>query len=164
MNPEILNVINDFNQTLLSLATNIANICPNSIIGNNIKDIQKFVNNKQNLTKFIDIFCINVLKYKDKIDEGDETFFMEKDYTEDIGNPSDKNNKDEIVKNLDIAVAIKSIWSKLNSDNRKIVIMNMQILCALAQMYFEHVSSQLNNTPTTKNTQMKKNTPIYTEK
>jgi len=144
MNQEIFNVVNDFNQTLLSLATNIASICPNSIIGNNIKDIQKFINNKQNITKFIDMFCINVLKYKDKIDEGDESFFLGKDYSDDICDPSKKNNQEELVKNLDIVSSLKSVWEKLNSDNKKIVIMNMQILCALAQIYFEHVSNQLN--------------------
>lgn len=137
MNTEIIEVINDFNQTLVSLANDISAICPNSIIGNNIKDIEKTIKKKENLTKFIDIFCIKVLKYKDEIDKGNDDFFIKKDYSDDL--------KEDEMSQLDIVNAIKEIYIKLNKTNKEIVIQNMQILCELAQMYFQYIYNNMNN-------------------
>ena len=127
-------IINDFNATLLSLAQNIAGICPTSIIGNNIKDIEKQIKHKNNFTKFIDIFCIKVLQYKDQIDEGKESFFMEKDYTNDF------DEEDRTADTLNIVISLKSVWKDFKQENKNIVMINMQILCDLAQMYYNHVS------------------------
>ena len=137
MDNEIVEVINDFNQTILSLAQNIAYVCPNSIVGNNIKDIEKAIKKRDNFTKFVDIFCIKVLKYKDEIDNGKDSFFMDKDYKEDL--KDDGVTDDEISSQLDIVISIKSIWSQLKRENKDIVIQNMQILCELAQIYFNHI-------------------------
>lgn len=143
MDNEIVVIINDFNQTILSLAQNIAYVCPNSIVGNNIKDIEKAFKKRENFTKFIDIFCIKVLKYKKEIDDGKDSFFMGKDYKDDL-----KDNgvtDDEISSQLDIVISIKSIWSQLKRDNKDIVIQNMQILCELAQIYFNHIYNNMTN-------------------
>lgn len=133
MNSEITQVVNDFNNTLSSLAQNIAGICPTSIIGSNIKDIKKQIENKNNFTKFIDIFCIKVLQYKDQIDEGKESFFMNKDYTNDL------DAEDRTADTLNIVVSLKSVWKDFKPENKQIVMFNMQLLCELAQMYFNHV-------------------------
>ena len=143
MNKDIIEVVNDFNQTILSLSQNIACVCPNSIVGNNIKDIEKAVKNKENFTKFIDIFCVKVLKYKNEIDEGKDSFFMDKDYRDDLKDNS--TNDDAISSQLDIVISIKSIWSQLKRDNKDIVIQNMQILCELAQIYFSHIYNNMKN-------------------
>ena len=84
MNQEITLLISDFNNTLLSLASNVAMVCPNSIISANYKEIEKQINRRDNFNKFIDLFCIKVLQYKDQIDLGDESFFMNKDYKNDL--------------------------------------------------------------------------------
>ena len=133
MNSEIKQVINDFNNTLLSLAQNVAGICPSSIIGSNIKDIEKQINKKDNFTKFIDLFCIKVLQYKDKIDAGKESFFMDKDYDDDL---KDQNTESDA---LNIVISLKSVWKDFKRENKDIVILNMQILCDLAQMYYNHI-------------------------
>jgi hypothetical protein len=139
MNTELINgTVTDFNQTLSSLAISIADVCPDSIIGNNINDIKKTINNKQNFTKFIDVFCIKVLKYKKEIDEGKDSFFLNKDYSADL------TDCDGISDKLDLVLSLKNVWAKMKPDNKKIVIMNMQILCALAQMYFEFVYANMN--------------------
>jgi hypothetical protein len=137
MNQEIYQLITDFNNTLLDLALNIANICPSSIIGTNIKDIEKTIKRKDLHSKFIDIFCVKVLKYKDEIDSGEESFFMDKDYS------SDLSDQDSSL--LNHVLSLKSIWKLLKKDNKEIVIMNMQILCALAQQYFEFIASTIKN-------------------
>lgn len=124
-------IITDFNNILMSLAQNIAAVVPNSIIGTNIKDIEKQINKKDNFNKFIDLFCIKVLQYKSEIDSGNEDFFMNKDYKGDLRDQNDNL--------LDHVVSMKSIWCHLKKENKEIVIMNMQILCELAQQYFNKV-------------------------
>lgn len=131
MDKETIQIINDFNDTLLSLAQNIAYVCPSSIIGTNIKDIEKQIKRPTNFKKFIDLFCIKVLQYKDKIDAGDEDFFMQKDYDGDV-----KEIKEEHHNVLDHIITLKSVWQQLKKENKKIVIANMQILCALSGDYY----------------------------
>lgn len=135
MNNNITQIIIDFNNTLLSLAHNIASVCPKSIIGTNVKDIDKSIRNKENFTKFIDLFCIKVLQYKKKIDEGDEEFFMEKDYKSDLSDVSDSNES-----YLNHVISLKSVWGLLKNENKQIVMMNMKILCELSQQYYEYMT------------------------
>lgn len=134
---EMLELINDFNSILLSLSQNIADVCPNSIIGTNIKEIEKQIKKKDNFNKFIDLFCIKILQYKDQIDneneEEAEKFFMNKDYKTDL------HDQNESL--LDHVISLKSVWCQLKKENRKIVIMNIRILCALSQQYFNTVVS-----------------------
>jgi hypothetical protein len=137
MNQEIVQVVTDFNNTLLSLAMNVASICPTTIIGSNMKDIEKAIKRKDNLTKFIDLFCIKVLQYKDKIDAGDESFFLTKDYTSDLG--------DQDSSYLSHVLSFKDIWGKLKKENKSIVLVNMQILCELSQQYYEYILSLKTN-------------------
>ena len=136
MDPDTNQIISDFNNTLLSLAQNVAAICPMSIIGTNIKDITKQLNRAENFTKFIDLFCVKVLQYKDQIDEGKESFFMDKDYSDDLKDVVKKNDTNV----LNDVISLKSVWNEFKKENKQIVILNMQILCELAQLYFNVVS------------------------
>ncbi len=133
-------IINDFNNTLLNCAQNLAIVCPNTLISDNIKDIEKIIKRKQNFTKFIDMFCMKVLKYKSQIDNMDEKFFMEKDYGSDV-NDIGQSDPGDIVSKI---FTLKDIWGKLSNDNRQIVMINMQILCALAQEYFNFILKKNN--------------------
>lgn len=134
MNSEIIAIVNDFNNTLLSLVQNIASVCPTSLIGTSVKDIEKQFKKKDNFTKFIDIFCIKVLQYKDKIDNCDESFFMTHDYKNDL--------TDQSADALDHVITLKSIWNQLKKENKDIVMLNMQILCELSQQYFSIVTNK----------------------
>jgi len=134
MNQEITSLIIDFNNVLLSLASNVATVCPNSVIGTNFKDIEKQIKKRENFNKFVDLFCIKVLQYKDKINAGDETFFMNKDYKNDL--------QDQNADILDHVITLKSVWSQLKKENKEIVMLNMQMLCELAQQYFTIVTKR----------------------
>ena len=137
INDVLLNqLILDFNSTLLTLALNIAHVCPKSLIGTNIKTIERSIKNANNFTKFIDLFCIKVLKYKSQIDVGDESFFMNKTYDNDINGVVDITKQ-----HLDQVITLKSVWFELKQENKEIVISYMQILCALSQEYFNIIST-----------------------
>lgn len=119
-------VVDDFNRTVIDLCNSVAAVCPTSIVGRNIKDITKAVKNRQNRTKFIDIFVAKVLVYKDKIMAGDESYFLNKSYDEDLDGQDYGSSVFEF----------KDIWSGLKQDNKNLVIQYMQILCLLAENYF----------------------------
>ncbi len=125
-------ITTDFNEVLISLALNIADVCPNSVIGVHIVDIQKTIRRKAFFNKFIEVFCVKVLQYKDRIDSGDESYFLEKDYKDDL----DKEEESALTH----IISMKSIWKELKPANKEIVMMNMQILCELAQQYFDIIS------------------------
>lgn len=122
-------IISDFNEILLSLALNISEVCPNTVIGAHIKDVEKFIKRKDNAKKFIELFCLKVLQYKDQIDAGNETFFLKKDYKNDL-------DDDDILSHV---ISMKNVWTQLKQENKQIVIMNMQMLCELAQQYYDIV-------------------------
>lgn len=128
MNQELISTVTDFNNTLLSLAQNVASVCPTSLIATNLKDIEKQIKKRENFTKFIDLFCIKVLQYKEKIDNCEESFFMDKDYKNDL--------QDQNESALNHVITLKSVWAELKKENKEIVMFNMQILCELAQQYF----------------------------
>ena len=122
-------IIDDFNNLLLDLVRNIADICPSSIIGANVKDIERELKNDANRNKFIDIFVAKVLQYKSEIDNGDENFFLNKTYENEFGSNG----------MLSRVFEFKSIWTKLNNTNKALVKQYMQLLCELAQNYFIEV-------------------------
>ena len=117
----------DFNITLLDLGLNLAHVCPNSIIGHNIKDVEKLIKNPKNKIKFIEIFVAKVLRYKSDIDSGNEDFFLHKSYDSDL----DKDNS-----LISKVFEFKNIWVQLKQENKDLVKQYMQILCELAQNYF----------------------------
>lgn len=133
MNPKLDEIVNDFNNMLLSLIMNIATVCPNSIVGANVKDIEKHIKSPKNKVKFVDLFCVKVLQYKNEIDNGDENFFMTKDYKDDL--------KDSEGNLLNHVVSMKSIWKDLSKENKDIVISYMQMLCELSLQYYIIVSN-----------------------
>ena len=120
-------IINDFNNILLDLVKNIANVCPNSIIGKNKQDIVSTIEDPNYFTKFIDIFVSNVLIYKKYIDDGDEKFFL---------NELDDKELESAGADSSQIFEFKNIWHKLKRKNKDMVIQYMQILAELAQEYF----------------------------
>lgn len=125
---QLYEIINDFNEALLSLSYNVANIFPDSLIGNNIKDIEKSIKNKKNFTKFIDLFTTKILQYKDEIENSPEIFFN-RDYESELKNYDTSY--------LEKIISLKSVWNKLKNENKNIVVSYMNILCDLSQEYFD---------------------------
>jgi hypothetical protein len=109
-----------------SLLENIARVCPHSKISLYRDDLRKHIRSKQTLV--IDFFITSVLPFKEKIDAGDESFFMEKTYGEEEGGTSSSMSK---------AIEFKQIWTKLSAGNKAIVIQTMQILCYFALEYYK---------------------------
>jgi hypothetical protein len=113
-----------FNNTLINLAIQLAEICPKSIISIYLNLIKKVVLN--NPDKIIIEFIIHVLPHKDKIDAGNEDFFMNKSYEKEA------KGDDEVI---DKIFKFKDIWKQLNTTNKNIVIQYMICLCYYAQLY-----------------------------
>ena len=123
-------LIQDFNSIFSDFILKLGAIVPNTIIGQNAKTIKSTINNMkpENKAKFIDIFVAKILQYKDKIDAGDESFFLNRDYSGDM-------DGDNTI--LNHVLNFKKLWTKLTDTNKQMVIMHMQILCDIAAIYFE---------------------------
>jgi len=117
-------IVQDFNVMLIELANQITKLCPQSIIANNLNNIIDVT--QRYPLKIMEIFVIYVLKYKPQIDSGDENFFMNKSYDDDL-----KENNQMVSKIFEF----KTIWVQLNKSNRLIVQQYMQYLCQLALTY-----------------------------
>ena len=90
--------------------------------------IKYTITNSKDEDRFIGLFVTNVLKYKKFIDEENEQFFTEKSYKEDI------NNNKNVVGHI---FQLKDVWDILSEENKKIIFKYMQILCCMAQEYFD---------------------------
>jgi hypothetical protein len=122
---DLQQIIIDFNITLLDLLENIAYVCPDSSIGKKITIIRGAFKIAKSKTKFIDTFVEKVLIYKNKIDSGDDTFFLKND----IGKQEEKDT-------IDIIVELKGVWCKITEEDKKIIKECMKTLCVMAQQYF----------------------------
>ncbi len=132
------NIFEEFNSLLLRLITNIKNICPRSIIGRNYSMLKYTITDIKNNKRFIGLFVTNVLKYKEFIDNGDEQFFTEKSYEGDVNKNKNKNVMDQIFQ-------LKDVWDILSEENKKIIFTYMQILCNMAQEYFDILDKQMHD-------------------
>lgn len=124
--------INEFNGLVMELASQLSKICPTSVISNNISVIKQMI--KSHPTKIMDIFVMYVLKYKQQIDAGNETFFLENSYL------SESKNDPDAMKQI---FTFKNIWSTLHSDNKEVVIQYMQLLCQMALLYVNNLSKKI---------------------
>ena len=110
---DINQTVADFNDTLVDLAMNLADICPNSLVGNNINYIKREIKNPENREKFIGVFIIKVLPYKENIDKGDENFFMNKSYDKILLDPARTGAK-EIISALNTKNVNRIIYVSCN--------------------------------------------------
>jgi len=131
MNQSILTkmngIVENFNNLALDLLINIADVCPNSIVGTNLSSIKSLFRSKTNKDKIITVFIEKILIYKDKIKNGEEDFFLNKSYDNDLDNDTSLTSK---------VFEFKNIWTELNPENKQIVISFMSYLCDLAEEYF----------------------------
>jgi hypothetical protein len=117
--------LQQFNSTILDLAEQLSIVCPNSIISNNAGNFKMIVSACPK--KIIELFIIYVLPDKDKIDKGDNDYFLNKTY-DDVA----KENSVSLQKFFEF----KGIWKELSAENQKLVIQYMQCLCYYSQDYF----------------------------
>lgn len=117
--------LEQFNSTCLDLAEQLSIVCPNSTISNNIGTVRSVI--KTHPKKIIELFIIYVLPDKDRIDSGDNDYFLNKTY-------------DNVAKEKNIPIQkffeFKNIWFSLSPENQQLVIQYMQCLCYYSQDYF----------------------------
>ena len=77
-------------------------------------------------------FICKVLPYKSKIDEGNESFFLDKSFSDDT---DDSGILGKIFE-------MKNLWKQLNDSNKKFVIQYMKLLCEMSQEYYDCYSSK----------------------
>lgn len=115
----------NFNNYSVTLSVFIANIVPRSSFNIYKSNIEQFA--EQNSNKIIDTFILSVLKYEEQIMNGDEKFFLKKNYDEEL------NNENEYIMKV---FEFKSVWKSLNEQNKFVVIQYMKLLCRIARKYF----------------------------
>lgn len=130
---DINNLVNEFNDVMIDFVENIATVCPQSIIADNLKYIRTIykdiINNKnEDYPKecFITLFMKYVLPHQIEIRNGDDSYFL-----------TDHCYKN--IKNNDYMSKIfhfKDLWKSLKQENKDIVIDYMVILCDISQEYF----------------------------
>jgi hypothetical protein len=119
-------IINDFNEYIMNLVTEISIICPNSIISNNKTKISKLIEIKKN--KLVELFIIYVLPDKEHIEQENDDYFINNSYKHIT------NDENDTIKQV---FEFKHIWKNLNSTNKQIVRDYMKILLSLASDYFK---------------------------
>lgn len=117
--------ISNFNDIIKILANKISLECPNSIIANNIGHLNTII--KQYPTKILELFIIHVLPDQEKIELGNDDYFLNKTYD----NVSGGNNA--IVKQI---FEYKNIWTKLSRQTKNDCIEYLKILCLYSSQYF----------------------------
>jgi len=128
--------ISKFNLTVTNLIDDLIIIC-----GDDIKNLKLFktqfellkrVNPKVIMTQF----NINIIPFTDKIKMRDESFFIEKDYQDEV----DKNIKDESYtqQSLDQILNLKEIWKSLDNNNKSIIWDYFNVLVLLVEIEYKH--------------------------
>lgn len=125
-NDEVVNIINDFNEMMFDLANQLSMACPSSFIANNLDILKRIINSHPK--KIIDIFVLYILKYKQRIDDGDDDFFINNDFSSEI---NDIGENDLVGKVFEF----KTMWKQLTHTNRVAVKNYMQCLCQLSLEY-----------------------------
>ena len=115
----------EFNKTLLDLTEQLALICPNTVVSNNLGNLRMVLNNFP--SKVIELFIIHVLPDKERIDAGDRDYFLNKSYDDALEGDTNATKK---------FFEFKDIWYKLSDENQNLVVQYMQCLCFYAQEYF----------------------------
>jgi hypothetical protein len=124
-----MSLLKVFNNHLVEFLEDFQNV----IESKDIKAAVLFINATKKINPSIFIKgWINYIyiPYKHKIDEGDFTFFLNKDYSSDID--ADDDNKV-----LEIINTMRGELKKINIDNRKKVIKYVQNLTKIGEMYKE---------------------------
>lgn len=125
---EQMNTCRDgFNDLANQLAHIIVALAPHSILATYKSEFDKLIVNKSNV--IIDQFVLKALPYKSQIMNGDDDFFLQKNYKE-LGD----NGNSDFVGNI---FEFKTLWTKLDANNKDNIKLYMKLLCTISDEYFE---------------------------
>jgi hypothetical protein len=131
MNPTPSIILNAFNDQLAELFIDITNIFPDNI---DIKTAQNTLSlvRKANPKMIVKIWQKYIVdKYGDKFDSNDISFFIEKDYNEDL------NNTDQPTKIMDAIDRLRDPIKNMNLSNQAKTMKYLQNLKKLCCMYHQ---------------------------
>lgn len=122
-------IIKSFNQCFLDFLNDVSKLYPlNKDIKNSLKSIELI--NRLNPTVVIKVWYSNIHEpYKSFIDRGDISFFIEKNYAEDVSLIS---NSDDILQVID---RIREPISTMSDINRRHTMKHIQNLSKLSTLY-----------------------------
>lgn len=119
-------LVRAFNDYMIASIEQVSYVCPNSIISNNKDFMKSYI--KKSPDKIIDLFVLYVLKDKEKIDRGDDEYFLREQRYEDVIG-GDKSLLSKFFE-------FKDIWLGLTESNKHAVRTMMQTLSNIALQYF----------------------------
>ena len=120
-------IVKSFNDVVVDFMNQLKIVCPYSTITNNIDLISNVLNQENTKNKIIGQYTYYVLKYKTKINNYDENFFLNSDFKE-------ETNGDNAL--MQLMEELKEIWVKLCSGDKKKVFDYLRILCYYSEQYF----------------------------
>ncbi len=123
---DIDTITDNFNNVAIEFIGQLKIVCPHSIIANNIDAIEMLINKQTTKNKIIDQFTFYVLKYKDKIDDHNEDFFLKETFEEE----SDGNSSIIMIIN-----EVKGAWTGLCDDDKARVFDYLRVMCFYSQEY-----------------------------
>lgn len=132
MNEEKREILEAFNKHFCECVNDVHRVFPND---NTIGIMSKSLNMLLMVTKtqVIQVFKNNVLEnYSKQIKEGDLSFFINKNYNDDLNNNG--YNTDIITKHIDY---IKDLVKQMTNEEQKSIIKYFQNLMTLCNLYYE---------------------------
>jgi len=126
-----MSIVKAFNSHFMEFINDVLTVVPDN---KNLKTAKFYTNNLIKMNPVLLIKCWNLwfaTPYENEIDKGDFTFFLDKDYKDDIGTSEnyDSNNV------LDAIEPIRTAAQQLSSDNQKKIVKYLQNLSKLSKMY-----------------------------
>ena len=126
-----MSIVKAFNNHFIEFLDDVINVVESSKI---IKTAKFYLSNVNKLNPTLTIkawYMYCVVPYSNQINNGDFSFFINKDYKNDVGE-SDQYNSSQV---LDAVEVIRREASQLNDENQKKIIKYVQNLSKLSMMY-----------------------------
>jgi len=119
-----MSVLKAFSTQMENLSNELCELFPTDV---NLKTINNTIIllKKTNPRKLLDFFNLYVLKYEQKIKSNNESFFLEKNYKEDI----DDFNKNSV----NIITCLKTYWKDLTKQSKTNIWLYLNVLLKLSK-------------------------------
>ena len=115
-----------FNTQLTNFIDELINLFPKDKEISLAKDTIMFLK-KTNPRKIIEFFRDYFLKYENKIKTRDVSFFIDKDYNNEVS---------EYVKSLNVITNLKNYWKNLSQNTKDNIWLYMNVLVKLCKKYY----------------------------